>query len=426
MKRSTERILTTHAGSLPRPADLLAIIQAKQRGEHYDEQSYASRVRGAVADIVRKQVQLGLDIVDDGEMGKPGFIPYVNERLAGFEPSTEGRKSPFAGSREFKSFPEFYEWFGRTMPSPAASAVHMVCTGPISYKGHEHVQLDIDNLKAALNGVRAAEAFLPAISPTSVMDWQRNSHYKTNEEFLFAIAEAMREEYRAITDAGLLVQIDDPHIATYYALHPEMSVQQCRGWIELQVEALNHALRGIPRDRVRWHTCYGINIGPRVHDMELKDIIDLILRIRAGAFSFEAANPRHEHEWREWRRVKLPDGAVLIPGVITQSSVLVEHPELVADRIVRFAEVVGRENVIAGADCGFGTFAGSIEIHESIVWAKFSAMAEGARLASTRLWSRRPLAKKGPKSRATSGAAAIRTGTRRWPRKRSGSRRARA
>ena len=388
MKRSTERILTTHVGSLPRPADLLRLIQAKERGQLDDPQAFAARVKSAVAEIVRKQVDAGLDIVDDGEMGKPGFIPYVNERLGGFEPSKEGpRGSPFAGSREFQSFPEFYAWFARVIPSPALTSIHMVCTGPISYKGPQHVQTDIENLKAALKGRKAEEAFLPAISPTSVEDWQKNAYYKTDEEYLYAIADAMHEEYKAIVDAGFLVQIDDPHLATYYALHPKLSVEQCRQWAEAHVEALNHALRGIPRDRVRWHTCYGINIGPRVHDMELKNIVDIIVKVRAGAYSFEAANPRHEHEWRVWETVKLPEGTLLIPGVITQSSVLVEHPELVAERIVRFARIVGRENVIAGADCGFGTFAGSTEIHESVVWAKFNAMAEGARLATRELWA---------------------------------------
>lgn len=388
MKRSSDRILTTHAGSLPRPADLLQMIQAKERGQPYDREAYASRVRTAVAESVRKQAEIGLDIVDDGEMGKPGFIPYVNERLSGFEPDPQKRGSPFGGSREFQSFPEFYEWFARTMPSPANVSPHMVCTGPVSYTGQKHVQADIDNLKAALKGRNVAEAFIPSISPTSVEDWQRNQYYKSPEEFLFAIADAMHEEYKAIVDAGFLVQIDDPHFATYYALHPDKSVQQVRKWAEARVAALNRALRGIPRERIRWHTCYGINIGPRVHDMELKDIVDIMMTIQAGAFSFEAANPRHEHEWHVWEKVKLPEGAVLIPGVITQSSVLVEHPELIAERIVRFARVVGRENVIAGADCGFGTFAGSQEIHESVVWAKFNALADGAQIATRQLWGR--------------------------------------
>ena len=386
MMRSMDRILTTHVGSLPRPADLLAMLRARERGQSQDAQAFAARVRGAVTDVVRKQLELGVDIVDDGEMGKPGFIHYANERLAGFEPLDEAVGSPWKNSREVKAFPEFYEWFGRVMPSPAATAGHMVCTGPISYKGHQHVQADIANLKAALGSRKVEDVFMPAISPTSVEDWQRNRYYKTQEEFLFAIADAMHEEYKAIVDAGFIVQIDDPHIATYYVIRSDLSVEQIRKWAEVRVEALNHALRDLPRDRVRWHTCYGINIGPRVHDLELKHFVDIMLKVRAGAISFEAANPRHEHEWRVWESVKLPADTVLIPGTITHSSVLVEHPELVAERIVRFAKIVGRENVIAGADCGFGTFAGSEEIHESVVWAKFDALVEGARIATKQLW----------------------------------------
>src|SRR5437867_6418356 len=388
MKRSTDRILTTHVGSLPRPPDVLEMIRAKSAGRPPDESAYAARVRSAVSEIVKKQADLGIDVVDDGEMGKPGFIPYVNERLAGFEPDRDARPSPWGGSREHLEFPEFYEWFGRTMPTPPARALHMVCTGPITYKGARHVQADIDNLKAALRGARVEEAFLPAISPTSVEDWQKNRYYKTDEDYLFAIAEAMREEYKAITDAGILVQIDDPHIATHYVSHPELSVAQIRTWAEVRVEALNHALRDIPRDRIRWHTCYGINIGPRVHDLELKHFVDVMLKIRAGSYSFEAANPRHEHEWRVWATVKVPEGAVLIPGTITQSTVLVEHPAPVAQRILRCAQVGGRGDVLAGADCGFATFAGSTEIHPSVVWAKFDALVEGARIATKQLWRR--------------------------------------
>jgi 5-methyltetrahydropteroyltriglutamate--homocysteine methyltransferase len=385
--RRTDRILTTHVGSLPRPADLLAMLRAQERGQTGDPQAFAARVRAAVDDVVRKQLDLGVDIVDDGEMGKPGFIHYANERLAGFEPLREAVGSPWTNSREVKAFPEFYEWFGRVLPSPAATASHMVCTGPISYKGQERVQADIANLKAALGGRKPEGVFMPAISPTSVEDWQRNRYYRTQEEFLFAIAEAMREEYKAIVDAGFIVQIDDPYIATYYVVRSDLSVEEVRRWAEVRIEALNHALRGLPRDRVRWHTCYGINIGPRVHDLELKHLIDLVLKVRAGALSFEAANPRHEHEWRVWEGVELPQDTVLVPGTITHSSVLVEHPELVAERIVRFAKIVGRENVIAGADCGFGTFAGSEEIHESVVWAKFAALVEGARIATRKLWN---------------------------------------
>ena len=388
MNRSTDRILTTHVGSLPRPADLLPLIQAKERGEAHDPAAFEARVRGAVADVVRKQAEIGVDVIDDGEMGKPGFIHYANDRLAGFEPLDQPVASIWKDSREVKAFPEFYAWFERTYPSPAMAARHMVCTGPISYRGHAHVQTDIANLKAALKGRPAADVFMPSISPASVEDWQRNRYYRTQEEFIFAIAEAMRDEYRAIVDAGFILQIDDPHILTHYVVHADKTIAQVREWIEVRIEALNRALRDIPRDRVRWHSCYGINIGPRLYDLELKEIIDLVLRIRAGAYSFEAANPRHEHEWRVWESVKLPADTVLIPGTITHSNVMVEHPEVVADRIERFARIVGRENVIAGADCGFGTFAGSDEIHESVVWAKFEALVAGARIATKRLWGR--------------------------------------
>jgi 5-methyltetrahydropteroyltriglutamate--homocysteine methyltransferase len=387
MQRSKDRILTTHVGSLPRPGDLLELIRAKLAGAGVDESAFAATARRAVADVVRKQLACGLDVINDGEMSKPSFMTYVAERLSGFSPDPDApRESPFAGSREFKAFPEFYAWFSRVMPSPAVRAVRLACTGPVSYRGHARLRADIDNLKAGLNGLNPVEVFVPAISPASIEDFNKNKFYKTTEEYLFALAEAMREEYRAIVDAGFILQIDDPMLATCYVMYSDMSIDQCRKWAELRVEALNHALRGIPREKVRWHTCYGINIGPRVHDLPLKDMIDIFLKVRAGAFSFEAANPRHEHEWRVWQETKLPEEIVLIPGVITHSSVLVEHPELVAERIMRFAGIVGRENVIAGADCGFATFAGSEEIHPSVVWAKFEALAEGARIASKQLW----------------------------------------
>jgi 5-methyltetrahydropteroyltriglutamate--homocysteine methyltransferase len=379
VKRSRDRILTTHAGSLPRPPDLLAMTGSGPER--------AARVRGAVAEVVRRQVEHGLDVVDDGEMGKPSFVTYVVERLSGFTASAEPGMLPWAGSREVAAFPEYYEPSLRE--SPNAAAPRFACTGPVTYTGHARVQADIENLKAALSGVDVEEAFLPAISPSNVEGRHANRYYKTDEEYLFALADAMHEEYQAIVDAGLLLQIDDPRLVTYYITSPRSSVEDCRRWAEARVEALNHALRGLPRDRVRFHTCYSINMGPRVHDMALRDIVDVILKVRAGAYSFEAANPRHEHEWRVWGTVPLPEGAVLIPGVITQSTVLVEHPELVADRIERFASVVGRENVIAGADCGFATFAGSTEIHPTIAWAKLRALTDGARLATRRLWGRR-------------------------------------
>jgi 5-methyltetrahydropteroyltriglutamate--homocysteine methyltransferase len=389
MHRSADRILTSHAGSLPRPADLLEMMRSSQRGEAVDASAYEACIRRSVADIVRKQVDFGVDVVSDGEMSKPSFLTYVSDRLGGFEPDTDRPPgSPFANSRELKAFPEFYAWLARTMPSPALGVTRIACTGPVTYKGQAKVKADIDNLKAALKGASVTDAFIPAIAPASVEDWQRNKYYKTTEEYLYAIADAMSEEYKAIVDAGFLVQIDDPMLATCYVMYSDMSLEDCRKWIALRIEVLNHALRDIPREKIRWHTCYGINIGPRVYDLQLKDVVDLFVKIKAGALSFEAANPRHEHEWRDWKQAKFTEPTILIPGVITQSSVLVEHPELIADRIERFAQVVGRENVIAGSDCGFGTFAGSDEIHPSVVWAKFEALAEGARLASARLWGR--------------------------------------
>ena len=386
MNRSRERILTTHAGSLPRPADLLEMVRALADGRPYDRDAYARRVKSAVGEIVRRQVELGVDVIDDGEMGKPSFVTYVTDRLSGFEPSAKAAGLPWSGSKEYVSFPEFYAaTVGQT---PNARARRFACTGPIAYRGQAQVKADIDNLKAALGGVGVEEAFIPAISPSNVEGRQDNTYYKTDEEYLFAIADAMREEYKAIVDAGFLVQIDDPRLVTYYIMDPRSTVAECRRWAEVRVEALNHALRGLPRERVRFHTCYGINMGPRVHDMELKDVVDIMLKVRAGAYSFEAANPRHEHEWRVWEGVKLPEGALLVPGVITQSTILVEHPELVAERIVKFAKVVGRENVIAGSDCGFATFAGSTEIHPSVVWAKLKALSDGARIATNQLWGR--------------------------------------
>lgn len=390
MKRSTDRILTTHVGSLPRPDDLRAMILKKQQGEAVDAAAFAARVKSAVGEIVRRQEEAGIDIVADGEMGRIGFIPYVNERLAGIEPSRGPAPANYWNeSREYRAFPEFYAWTAQ-MPGTAGQTgrTRWVCTGPISYKGLAALQRDIATLKEALAGVRYEEAFMPAVSPSNLANWNRNEHYQSEEEYLYALADALREEYRAIIEAGLVLQVDDPLLASYYVMHPEASVEDCRKWALTRVDALNHALRGLPTDRIRYHTCYSINIGPRVHDMELKDLVDIMLRINAGAYSFEAANPRHEHEWRVWETAKLPEGKSLIPGVITHSSNIVEHPELVAERIGRFAQAVGRENVIAGADCGFASFAATCEVHPSVVWVKLKALADGARRASAALWRR--------------------------------------
>jgi 5-methyltetrahydropteroyltriglutamate--homocysteine methyltransferase len=388
MQLSTDRILTTHVGSLPRPDDLFEMMLAKMDGEPVDEKAYAERVRRAVADIVKQQVAAGLDVVNDGEMGKPSFITYATQRLAGLEKREGTRPSPFSNTRETRDFPEYYQSTVAEQVSARRRRALMVCTAPIKYRGHDALKFDLDALKSALGGVDATEAFVPAIAPSNIETTTPNEYYPTAESYVFAIAEAMREEYKAIIDAGFLLQIDDPFLVTYYIMRPDLDIAACRKWAELRVEALNAAIAGLPADRIRFHTCYSINMGPRVHDMQLRDIIDVILKVRAGGYSFEAGNPRHEHEWEEWRRACVPDDKVLIPGVITQSTVLVEHPELVAQRIARFADVVGRDRVIAGADCGFASFAGSNEVHPSIVWAKFAALVEGARIASRRLWGR--------------------------------------
>jgi len=388
MRPSADRILTTHAGSLPREADLGAMIRRKVQGEVVDEAAFHARVKVAVGDVVRRQAEAGIDVASDGEQGRVGFIPYVNERLTGITPSpTLEAANYWSQSREYRAFPEFYAW-ATSLPGAAGSAgrTRWVCTGPVSYTGHAALQRDIDNLKAAMIGLKVVEAFMPAVSPSNLANWNRNEHYETDEDYLVALAEALREEYKAIIDAGLILQIDDPLLASYYVMHPEASIDECRKWAAQRIEVLNHALRGLPEDRIRYHTCYSINIGPRVHDMELRHIVDLLLKINAGAYSFEAANPRHEHEWKVWESVKLPKHKCLIPGVITHSSNIVEHPEVIAQRIGRYAGVVGRDNVIAGTDCGFASFASTCEVHPSVVWVKLAALAEGARIASRELW----------------------------------------
>jgi 5-methyltetrahydropteroyltriglutamate--homocysteine methyltransferase len=337
--------------------------------------------------VVRRQAKCGIDIVADGEIGRFGFIPYVNEQLAGIAPRRNtARLGNWAQSREYQAFPEYYAWASQ-LPGTAGKAppTQWVCTGPVSYVGQAALARDIANLRSALAGTACEEAFMPAVSPTNLANWNANEYYRTDEEFRLALAEALHTEYRAIVDAGLVLQIDDPQLASHWAMHPEIDLAECRRWAQQSVELLNHALAGIPADRVRYHTCYSINMGPRVHDIELKNIVDIMLGVNAGAYSFEAANPRHEHEWRVWETAKLPDGKILIPGIVTHASNLVEHPEAVAQRILRFADVVGAANVIAGADCGFASFSTSCEVHPSVVWAKLAALAEGARIASRAL-----------------------------------------
>ena len=383
MQRSTNRILTTHCGSLARPADLLDLMKAKVNGQPYNHNAYAKRVQGAVAEIVRKQVETGIDIITDGEQSKPGFFTYVNERLTGFAPKPGARFAMFAD--EVAAFPEYYEEYFRQamLGGSVASVVPMVCTGPITYQGQEALQRDIDNLKAALAGVNPEAVFMPAVAPSGV---GTNEYYRTEEEYLHAVAEALRTEYQAIVNAGFLVQIDDPFLTDVYS-DSSLNNTEKHKKAEMYVEALNYGLRGIPVEKVRFHTCYGINEGPRVYDAQLKDVVSSMLKVHAGAYSFEAANARHEHEYHLWETVKLPEGKVLIPGVITHASNIVEHPEYIAERIVRYAKLVGREHVIAGADCGFSSQATyHPEVHPTVVWAKFQAMAEGAHLATKQLW----------------------------------------
>jgi 5-methyltetrahydropteroyltriglutamate--homocysteine methyltransferase len=385
IQQNTDRIQTTQVGSLPRPRSLLDAMKAKYSGQRYDERAYQASLRQSVATVVREQVQCGIDIVSDGEFSKPGFFTYVRERLDGFE-SRPGLKVNLF-KKEIAAFPEYYEqYFKQAMMGGAiVTLAPVVCVGPIRYRGATQVRTDIDNVKAAAAaaGVANEHVFLPATAPSGV---GQNEFYKSEEEYFHAIAAAMSEEYRAIADAGLLVQVDDPFLADIFS-EPALDERQKRRRASIYVEAINFGLKGVPPERVRFHTCYGINEGPRIHEAGLADLIDHVLAIEAGSYSFEAANPRHEHEYHLFERVKVPEGKVLVPGVITHASNIVEHPELIAERILRFARLVGRENVIAGADCGFSSQAMyNTEVHPTVVWEKFKAMRAGADLASAQLW----------------------------------------
>jgi 5-methyltetrahydropteroyltriglutamate--homocysteine methyltransferase len=387
MKRSTDRILTTHIGSLARPPGIVEIMRAKESGEPYDQEAFAASVRSAVRDVVHRQVEVGVDILSDGEYGKPSFSGYVNERLTGFErrPRDPSESPLLNWGRDRQIFREFYEAYDRATGS--ASGYPVVCTSPITYQGQAAVQSDIAYFQAALAGLNPEEAFIPAVAPGTVELQRRNEYYPTDEAYLFAIAEAMREEYNAIVDAGFLLQIDDPRVVTQYGMpDPAPSIEAYRQFAALRVEALNHALADIPPDRVRYHLCWGSWHGPHVTDVPLKDIVDTVLQVRAGAYCIEAANPRHEHEWQIWQTTKLPEGKILIPGVVAHTTNIVEHPELVAWRITTYARLVGRENVIAGTDCGFSQGAFTPRVHPSIMWAKLQALVEGAQLATKQLW----------------------------------------
>jgi 5-methyltetrahydropteroyltriglutamate--homocysteine methyltransferase len=394
MKRSERRIVTSHVGSLPRPSELLDPLAAKDQAQPYDKDALGRDVARSVRDVVRRQVALGIDVVGDGEHSKSSFAAYGRIRLGGLE-ATDRPVGYHGPTRDSLAFPAVYEEL-RTMNAaratvpgahrPRARTANAICTGPVTYIGQAEVAVDIANLKAALADAPAEEAFLTALSPTNLELYYENHFYKTEEEYLFALADAMHVEYKAIVDAGFVLQIDDPRLATHYNRTPGLDMAECRRFIALRVEALNHALRGLPEDRVRFHTCYSVNIAPRVHDLGLKHFVDLMLQIRAGAYSIEAANPRHEHEWQLFEDAKLPDGKLVMPGVVSHCIHLVEHPELVAQRIVRWGRAVGRERVIAANDCGFATSAAGDEVHPDVAWAKLEAMVEGARLASEILW----------------------------------------
>jgi 5-methyltetrahydropteroyltriglutamate--homocysteine methyltransferase len=393
MKTPSERMRTTHVGSLARLPEVARLMHARERGLPHDAAVFAAAVRGAVAEVVARQAEIGIDTVSDGEQGKSSFNNYINERLSGFErregdASGAGRGAvAWSGSRERAAFPEFYDWYGRQVGEPLSAPGIFVCTGPVSYRGEAALQADIDNLKAAAAAAGADEVFMPSVAVATVAAARPNEHYASEEEYLQALADALSQEYRAIIAAGLVLQIDDPRLISQYTMAPEMDVAAWRRWAAPRIEAINHSLRGLPPEMVRFHTCYSIDIGPRENDLGLTDIVDLMLQINAGAYSFEAANPRHEHEYHVWERVKLPAGKLLIPGVISHTTHLVEHPELIAERISRYAAVAGRENVVAGADCGFAATARlEPEIHPTVAWAKLRALVEGARLASGRLW----------------------------------------
>jgi 5-methyltetrahydropteroyltriglutamate--homocysteine methyltransferase len=400
MQRSTERILTTHVGSLVKPDDLAEAVLGRDTGKDVDLDALSSRISSAISQIVRKQADVGIDVVNDGEFSKSSWGAYFRRRLTNIEARPGQASTP--GTIYDRDSDVFPNWFvaARAGGGPMFSYVLRAaiaakgsiaanilgsgsfCTGPLKYIGQAEVQTDIANLKAAASDLPVSELCLTALAPPIMTYFLRNEHYSTDEEFVFAVAEAMNEEYRAIADSGIVLQLDEPAIAADWHFRKADSVQEFRRWLEIQVEALNIGLKGVPEDRVRMHTCWGSIHHPHSQDIPLEDIIELILKVNVGAYSLEASNPRHDHDWHVWESTKLPDGKILIPGVIGHFTDYIEHPRLVADRIVKYANVVGKENVIAGVDCGLGTRVGT----EEIVWAKFGSLAEGARLASRELW----------------------------------------
>jgi len=387
MKRSTDRILTTHVGSLIRPQALQQLLRAKQAGEPFEQQAYESCLKQSVAEVVLQQAKAGIDVISDGEFGKSiSWSQYALERLSGFERRpVSPRANPFTRGADRMRFPEFYAELDAR--EGVATSEDSVCVGPILYTGEAALRRDIANLKAALAGIEVEEAFLPVAAPASVIPDRKNEYYKSDEECLVAIGEAMRVEYRMIVESGFLLQLDDARAAvTYDRMVPPASFDDYRRWVARHVEVLNHAIEGLPPERMRYHVCWGSWPGPHTTDVPLRDIVDLILSVRVGAYVIEGANPRHEHEWKVWQDVKLPDGKMLIPGVISHATNVVEHPELVAERITRLVRLVGRENLMAGTDCGFAQGPFHRRVHPSIMWAKLEALVQGARLASRELW----------------------------------------
>jgi 5-methyltetrahydropteroyltriglutamate--homocysteine methyltransferase len=388
MKRSARRILTTHVGSLVRPAELVEILRRKADGAPFSDGERATLARH-VDGAVRMQAECGIDIPSDGEYSKSGFAQYITDRLTGFETRDDlpGRGGGTTRSRDRRRFADAYREIEGGAQGGTTSMANSMCTGPITYRGTAAVQTDIANFKAALQGQPFEEAFVPAVAPGTIELQRANHYYRTEEEYLWALADAMKTEYRTIVDAGFVLQIDDPRMVTEYdSMDPPPSPEEYRRFATVRIEALNHALAGLPEDRVRYHMCWGSWHGPHTTDAPLREIAPVILQIKAGAFSLEAANPRHEHEYHVWENLKLPAGKILIPGVIAHTTNCVEHPELVAERILRYARLVGRENVIAGVDCGFAQGLATARVHPSIMWEKLRMLAEGARLASQRLW----------------------------------------
>ncbi len=386
MAASADRILTTHVGSLVRPARLVQYIEAMENGLAVDGKAFDALLADSVSEVVRRQQQAGIDIVSDGEYGKfRSWSFYVLDRLEGIE--EREMVAPGGSGRDRSLFPEFYAEYFPTQRLPKRGTV--VTVGPIRYKGHAALAKDIATFKAALAGVDV-EGFMPVVAPASAVPLFKNEHYKSEEEALFALAEALRVEYRAIVDAGLTVQVDDAFLPYMWDIaFAGRDIDAYRKWASVRVDALNHALEGLPREKVRYHICWGSFNTPHVSDVPLEDIVDLVLRVNAGAYCIEMGNPRHAHEWRVWETVKLPEGRKLVPGVISHSTNVVEHPELVAERLVRVAGLVGRENVMAGTDCGFAQTPHLRRVHPSIMWAKLEALAEGARIASRQLWGQK-------------------------------------